>query len=198
MQKIIVRLSIIIDYFRVAPNLCFKTRLSGKPMIWKWFFILKRVKLIIITRKALYLALFWKLGLWKTEMAFRSMKHEIHYLYPWFAGFIPDEFAHLCVIRALRKWKQSLLSPYLTVSILMVPFENHFVQIALKWESPQIQRLLKFRCCFYINKYCVYLGWKFSFFFWTFSVFFVDFRVIQSEGHEVHNKVVPTSTNTVF
>ena len=46
---------------------------------------------LIITRKALYLALFWKLGLWNTEMAFRSMKHEIHYIYPWFAGFIPDE-----------------------------------------------------------------------------------------------------------
>ena len=53
---------------------------------------------LIITRKALYLALFWKLGLWNTEMAFRSMKHEIHYIYPWFAGFIPDEFANLCVI----------------------------------------------------------------------------------------------------
>ena len=112
MQKIIVRRSIIIDYFRVAPNLCFKTRLSGKPMIWKYFFILMEMKLVI-TRKALYLALFWKLGLWNTEMAFRSMKHEIHYLYPWFAGFIPDEFANLCVIRALKKWKQSLLSPYL-------------------------------------------------------------------------------------
>ena len=78
----------------------------------------------IITRKALYLALFG------TEMAFRSMKHEIDYFYPWFAGFIPDEFANLYVIRALRIWKQSLLSPYLTVSILIVPFENHFVQIA--------------------------------------------------------------------
>ena len=84
----------------------------------------------IITRKALYLALFWKLGLWNTKMAFRSMKHEIDYFYPWFAGFIPDEFANLYVIRALRIWKQSLLSPYLTVSILIVPFENHFVQIA--------------------------------------------------------------------
>ena len=30
----------------------------------------------------------------------------------------------------------------------------------------------------------------------TFSVFFVDFRVIQSEGHEVHHKVVPGSTST--
>ena len=155
-QKIIVGLSIIIDYFRVAPNLCLKTRLSGKPMIWKWFFILMQMKLIIITRKALYLALFWKLGLWNTEMAFSSMKHDIHYLSHWFAGFIPDEFAHLYVIRALRKWKQSLLSPYLTVSILMVPFENHFVKIAPKWESPQIQRLPKFWCCFYVNKYCVF------------------------------------------
>ena len=152
----------------------------------------------IITRKALYLALFWKLGLWNTEMAFRSMKHEIDYFYPWFAGFIPDEFAHLYVIRASRKWKQSLLSPYLTVSISIVPFENHFVQIAPEWESPQIQRLLKFRCCFYMNKYCVFTLAENFLFFWTFSVFFVDFRVIHSEGHEVHHKVVPTSTNTFF
>ena len=108
------------------------------------------------------------LGLWNTEMAFSSMKHEIHYLYHWFAGFIPDEFAHLCVIRALRKWKQSLLSPYLTVSTLMVPFENHFVQIAPKWESPQIQRLLKFRCCFYMNKYCVFTSAE------NFWFFFLD------------------------
>ena len=164
MQKIIVRPSIIIDYFRVAPNLCFKTRLSGKPMIWKYFFILMEMKLVI-TRKALYLALFWKLGLWNTKMAFRSMKHEIDYFYPWFAGFIPDEFANLYVIRASRKWKQSLLSPYLTVSISIVPFENRFVQIAPEWESPQIQRLLKFRCCFYMNKYCVFtLAENFLFF----------------------------------
>ena len=132
----------------------------------------------IITRKALYLALFWKLGLWNTEMAFRSMKHEIAYFYPWFAGFIPDEFANLYVIRASRKWKQSLLSPYLTVSISIVPFENHFVQIAPEWESPQIQRLLKFRCCFYMNKYCVFTLAENFLFFWTFSVFFVDFRLL--------------------
>ena len=175
MQKIIVELSIIIEYFRVAPNLCFKTRLSAKPMIWKWFFILMQMKLII-TRKDLYLALFWKLELWNTEIA-SSMKQVIHYLYPWFAGFIPDEFAHLCVIRALRKWKRSLLSPHLTVSILMVPFENNFVRIAPKWESPQIQRLPKFRCCFSWINIVSLPRLKIFRVFLTFSIFFVDFRV---------------------
>ena len=27
-----------IGYLRVAPSLCFKPRLSAKPLIWKWFF----------------------------------------------------------------------------------------------------------------------------------------------------------------
>jgi len=28
-----------IRHFRVPPGLCIKTRLSGQPLIWKWFFI---------------------------------------------------------------------------------------------------------------------------------------------------------------
>ena len=47
-----------------------------------------------------------------------------------------------------------------------------------KWESPQIQRLPKFRCCFYMNKYCVFTLAENFLFFWTFSVFFVDFRLL--------------------
>lgn len=35
------------------PRVCFKARLSSKPLIWKWLFILKRIKLIFI-RKVLH------------------------------------------------------------------------------------------------------------------------------------------------
>ena len=35
-----------IDHFRVASSLCFKARLSAKPLIWKWFFILMHLKLV--------------------------------------------------------------------------------------------------------------------------------------------------------
>ena len=45
--------------FRVPPGLCIKT--SAQPLIWKWFFILMQIKLILI-RKVLHLASFWKWG----------------------------------------------------------------------------------------------------------------------------------------
>ena len=48
-----------ISHFPVAPSLCFNARLSVKPLIWKWFFILMQIKLIF-TRKFLLLAYFWK------------------------------------------------------------------------------------------------------------------------------------------
>ena len=54
------------SHFRVVPSLCFKARLSVKPLIWKWFYILMQIKLIC-TRKVLHLASFWKwefLELW--------------------------------------------------------------------------------------------------------------------------------------
>ena len=41
------------------PNLCFKAKLSAKPLIWKWSFILMQIKLII-ARKVLNLASVWK------------------------------------------------------------------------------------------------------------------------------------------
>ena len=44
-------------HFWVAPSLCFEARLSAKPMIWKWIFILMQIKLLI--RKFLHFALFW-------------------------------------------------------------------------------------------------------------------------------------------
>ena len=48
-----------IGHFRVPPGLCIKT--SAQPLMWKWLFILMQIKLIL-TRKVLHLASFWKWG----------------------------------------------------------------------------------------------------------------------------------------
>ena len=51
-----------IGHFWVASSLCFKVRLSARPLIWKWFFIFMQIKLIF-TRKVPHLAFFfWKWG----------------------------------------------------------------------------------------------------------------------------------------
>ena len=47
--------------FPSFPGLCFKTRVSAQPLIWKSFFILMQIKLIF-TRKVVHLASFWKWG----------------------------------------------------------------------------------------------------------------------------------------
>ena len=43
----------------LASSLCFKARLSAKPLIWKWFCILTQIRLIFI-HLAIILASFWK------------------------------------------------------------------------------------------------------------------------------------------
>ena len=48
-----------IGHFRVAPSLCFKSRVSAKPRMWKLFHILIQIKLIF-TRKVLHFTSFWK------------------------------------------------------------------------------------------------------------------------------------------
>ena len=50
-----------IGHFRVSSSLCFKARLSAKPLIWKLILILLQIKLIF-TWKVLHLpvASFWK------------------------------------------------------------------------------------------------------------------------------------------
>ena len=48
-----------VGHFWVAPSLCFKARLSAKPLIWKRFCNLMQLKLIF-TRKVLHLASFRK------------------------------------------------------------------------------------------------------------------------------------------
>ena len=50
-----------LGHFRVPLGLCFKTRVSAQPLIWKSFFILMQIKLIF-TRKVVHLASFWKWG----------------------------------------------------------------------------------------------------------------------------------------
>ena len=53
--------TLLISHYLVAPSLCFKARLSTKPLSWKWFFIPMQMELII-TGKNLHLASFWKWG----------------------------------------------------------------------------------------------------------------------------------------
>ena len=60
---------VLIGLFWVPPGLCFKTRLSAQPLIWKWFFILMQVRLIF-TRKVVHLVSFWKWGFWNSEVAY--------------------------------------------------------------------------------------------------------------------------------
>ena len=47
--------------FPSSPSLCFKTRSSAQPLIWRWFFLLEQLKLMF-TRKDAHLASFWKWG----------------------------------------------------------------------------------------------------------------------------------------
>ena len=45
----------LIVHFRVASSLCFKVRLSAKPLIWKWFFTSGPMQM-----KGFAFSLFWK------------------------------------------------------------------------------------------------------------------------------------------
>ena len=56
-----------IGHFQVAPSLCFKARLSAKPLIRKWFLYSYANKLII-TRKVLHLASTLKWDILESEM----------------------------------------------------------------------------------------------------------------------------------
>ena len=61
-----------IDHFRVASSLCFKARLSVKPLIWKWFFILMHLKLVF-SNKCFALSLVLKVTVFGTrKWLFRS------------------------------------------------------------------------------------------------------------------------------
>ena len=43
-----------------CPSLCFKERLSAKPLIWEWFFNIMQIKLSHFHKKGFALASFWK------------------------------------------------------------------------------------------------------------------------------------------
>ena len=62
----------LIGHFRVASSLCFKARLSVKPVIWKWLFTsgpMQMKYIYIFTRKALHLAWFKSESFWNYEIA---------------------------------------------------------------------------------------------------------------------------------
>ena len=63
-------------HFRVAQGLCFKERLSAKPLIWIWLFIIKQMK-FISTRKVLHLTLFWNWEFGTRKMTFCSRLAQI-------------------------------------------------------------------------------------------------------------------------
>ena len=67
--RLLLSSSYTIVHFLVALSLCFKEKLSAKPVKWKLFFILMQIK-HIITRKVLHLASYWKWGLLEIEMAY--------------------------------------------------------------------------------------------------------------------------------
>ena len=60
----------LMSHFRVARSLCFKARLSVKPVTWKWLFTSGPMQMkYIFTRKALHLACFKSEGFWNYEIA---------------------------------------------------------------------------------------------------------------------------------
>ena len=49
-----------------CPSLCFKERLSAKPLIWEWFFNIMQIKLSHFHKKGFALASFWKWEFFET------------------------------------------------------------------------------------------------------------------------------------
>ena len=66
--------------FRVAPGLCFKTRLNVKPLTWKWFFFILMLTKLFFTRKVLHLASFWTREFLNSEMAYKHIYLPIMFL----------------------------------------------------------------------------------------------------------------------
>ena len=58
-----------IGHFRVPKNLTFKTRLSAKPLLWKWVLFASQLKITFISM-ASHLASLWKWAFWNSEMAY--------------------------------------------------------------------------------------------------------------------------------
>ena len=58
-----------IGHFQVPLGLRIRTRLSARPLIWKWFFILMQVKLVF-TRRVCTWPHFESEGFWNSEVAY--------------------------------------------------------------------------------------------------------------------------------
>ena len=64
-----------IGHFQVVLNLCFKARLSAKPLIWKWFLFQLVQRKLIITRKVLHLKpRFESESVWNSQMAYSKWR----------------------------------------------------------------------------------------------------------------------------
>ena len=64
------------DHFRVPPDLCFKTRLSALPLIWKYFLILMEIKLIF-TRRLSTWPHFKNESFWNSEEAYLTSENDL-------------------------------------------------------------------------------------------------------------------------
>ena len=85
--------SISVGHFRVPKSFAFKTRLSAKPLLWKWVLIMMQIKLISTT-KVSHLASFWKwnfLELGNGLLTFRFILSEVWQEF----RFTPDFFRYL-------------------------------------------------------------------------------------------------------
>ena len=64
-----------IGHFQVVLNLCFKARLSAKPLIWKWFLFQLVQRKLIITRKVLHLKpRFESESFWNSQMGYSKWR----------------------------------------------------------------------------------------------------------------------------
>ena len=84
-----------IGHFQVVLNLCFKARLSAKPLIWKWFLFQLVQKKLIITRKVLYLKpRFESESFWNSQMAYSKRRTDN-----------PAGTMRSCTLASLRIWR---------------------------------------------------------------------------------------------
>ena len=73
-----------LGHFRVVPSLCFKAKLSAKPLIWRW--VLFSTKLVF-TRKVLHLTSFWKWEFLELVNGLFSLflrEKKIHWTFLWY------------------------------------------------------------------------------------------------------------------
>ena len=56
-----------IVHFQFALSLCFKARLSSKPLIWKFLFVLTQIKLVLTTKNC-HLVSFFQTRKWSIEL----------------------------------------------------------------------------------------------------------------------------------